>query len=202
MHATICDFIADCLQNSVEANSTHIKFLYEKKGNIISAIIEDNGKGMTKEQLEKVRDPFYTDGTKHVKRKVGLGIPFLLHSLNLSGGKFDIQSEKGVGTKVEFSFDTSNIDTPPEGDISFAVLQAMMFDGDYELEFVRTQSPELVSGNSSEGSLGGSGHDQYVIKRSELLDVLGDINSAESINLARQYFKSHEENLNKEAGNG
>ena len=190
MHAAICDFIADCLQNSIEANSSHIKISYDRKGNMITTIIEDNGKGMTKEQLEKARDPFYTDGTKHVKRKVGLGIPFLLQALNLSGGTFDIWSEKGVGTRLKFCFDISNIDTPPEGDISFAVLQAMMFDGDYELEFVRTYS------------LDGIYEDQYIIKRSELLDILGDISTAESINFARQYFRSQEENLNKEAVNG
>jgi hypothetical protein len=190
MHAAICDFIADCLQNSVEANSSYIKILYDRKSSTITTIIEDNGKGMTKEQLEKVRDPFYTDGTKHVHRKVGLGIPFLLQALNLSGGTFDIWSEKGVGTKLEFSFDISNIDTPPEGDISFAVLQAMMFNGDYELEFIRTYS------------LDGIQEDQYIIKRSELLDTLGEITTAESINLARQFFRSQEENLNKEAVNG
>ncbi len=190
MHAAICDFIADCLQNSVEANSSYIKILYDRTGATIKTVIEDNGKGMTKEQLEKARDPFYTDGTKHVKRKVGLGIPFLLQALNLSGGTFDIWSEKGVGTKLEFSFDMSNIDTPPEGDISFAVLQAMMFDGNYELEFVRAYS------------LDGINKDQYIIKRSELLDILGDLSTAQSINLARQYFESQEENLNKEAVNG
>ena len=190
MHAAICDFLTDCLQNSVEANSNHIKLLYEKKGNILNIIIEDNGKGMTKEQLEKAGDPFYTDGTKHTGRKIGLGIPFLLHSLNLSKGKFDIKSEKGAGTKLEFSFDTSNIDTPPEGDISFAVLQGMMFDANYELEFIRTYS------------LDGITKGQYIIKRSELLDTLGDIRTAESVNLARHYFMSQEENLNKEAVNG
>ncbi|MCL2706298.1 MAG: ATP-binding protein [Spirochaetaceae bacterium] len=190
MHAAICDFIADCLQNSVEANSSYIKLSYNQKNNIIATIIEDNGKGMTKEQLEKVRDPFYTDGTKHVRRKVGLGIPFLLQALNLSGGTFDLWSEKGVGTKLEFSFNISNIDTPPEGDICFAVLQAMMFDGDYELEFVRTYNPNGIH------------EDQYIIKRSELLDTLGDLTTADTITLAKQFFESQEENLNKEAVNG
>jgi hypothetical protein len=190
MHAAICDFIADCLQNSIEAKSSYVKIIYNTAGSFIKVIIEDNGKGMTEEQLEKAKDPFYTDGTKHVNRKVGLGIPFLLQALNLSGGTYDIKSEKGKGTKLEFVFDTSNIDTPPEGDISFAVLQAMMFDGDYEIEFVREYNFNENSG------------DRYIIKRSDLFDILGDLSSAENINLARYYFKSQEENLNKEAVNG
>lgn len=192
MHAAICDFIADCLQNSIEAESSRINLLYEKSGSRIKTVIEDNGKGMTKEQLEKARDPFYTDGTKHVKRKIGLGIPFLLQAVNLSGGAFSLESEKGKGTRLEFSFDPANIDTPPEGDIISTVLQAMMFDGDYELEFRRT----LKSGGEADNG------DFYIIKRSELLEILGDLSTADTINLARQYLQSQEENLNKETGNG
>ncbi|MDX9800383.1 MAG: sensor histidine kinase [Spirochaetia bacterium] len=192
MHAAICDFIADCLQNSIEAGSSRINLLYDSSGSAIKTIIEDNGKGMSKEQLEKVRDPFYTDGTKHLKRKIGLGIPFLLQAVNLSGGAFSLESEKGKGTRLEFTFDPANIDTPPEGDIATTVLQAMMFDGDYELEFKRSLKPV--------GSAGG--RDFYTIKRSELLEILGDLSTAETINLAKQYFISQEENLNKETGNG
>lgn len=190
MHAAICDFIADCLQNSIEAQSSYVKIIYTTAATSIKVVIEDNGKGMTPEQLEKAKDPFYTDGTKHVNRKVGLGIPFLLQALAISGGTFDIKSEKGKGTRLDFMFDTSNIDTPPEGDICFAVLQAMMFDGDFEVEFVR------------EYSFNGTNADQYVIKRSDLFEILGDLSSAENINLARRYFESQEENLNKEAVNG
>ncbi len=190
MHAAICDFITDCLQNSVEAGSSRICILYDRSGNTIKTVIEDNGKGMTSEEIEKAKDPFYTDGTKHRKRKVGLGIPFLMQAVNLSGGSFGIGSEKGKGTRLEFVFNTANIDTPPEGDIASAVLQAMMFDGDYELEFKRSLS--------ADGSIGNN----YTVKRSELLDTLGDLSTAESINLARQYLQSQEENLNKETGNG
>ena len=190
MHAAICDFITDCVQNSVEAGSSRICLKYDKTGNMIKTVIEDNGKGMSREELEKARDPFYTDGSKHVKRKVGLGIPFLLHAVTLAGGAFDIKSAKGEGTKVEFTFDTSNIDTPPEGDIVSAVLQLMMFDGDFELEFFRSLKPVPEKGEEY----------QYCVRRSELIDILGDLSDAESVNLARKYLLSQEENLNKETG--
>jgi hypothetical protein len=41
---------------------------------------------MTPAILKKIQDPFFTDGTKHIKRKVGLGIPFLMQAVSLSGG--------------------------------------------------------------------------------------------------------------------
>ena len=190
MHAAICDFLSDCLQNSIEAGSSRINLFYNRSGSTINTIIEDNGKGMTEDELVKARDPFYTDGTKHKKRKAGLGIPFLLQAVNLSGGKFSLESEKGKGTKLEFSFDADNIDTPPEGDIISAVLQAMMFDGNYELEFQRSLTPGCNNGK------------KYTVKRSELLDILGDLSTAGSSNLARQYLQSQEDNLKKETGNG
>ena len=189
MHVAVCDFIIDCLQNSVEAGSGKIILEYTLEENLIKTVIRDNGRGMSLEQLEKVRDPFYTDGTKHIKRKVGLGIPFLIHAVNLVDGKFSIASEEGKGTVIEFVFDRDHIDTPPEGDLISAVIQAMMFDGDFELEFRRTAVENGISRN-------------YIIRRSELISILGDLNSAASISLARQYIESQEEDLIKETGNG
>ena len=189
MHVAVCDFIIDCLQNSIEAGSGKIVLEYIMDENLIKTVIRDNGKGMNPKQLEKVRDPFYTDGTKHIKRKVGLGIPFLIQAVNLVDGSFSIESEEGKGTVVEFILDTNHIDTPPEGDIVSAVIQAMMFDGDFEFEFRRAAVKNGVRSN-------------YIIRRSELLNILGDLNSADSINLARQFIESQEEDLIKETGNG
>ena len=36
---------------------------------------------MTDEELKKAVDPFYTDGLKHKKRKVGLGLPFMIQAV-------------------------------------------------------------------------------------------------------------------------
>lgn len=189
MHVAVCDFIVDCLQNSIEAGSGRIILEYTLNENMITVVINDNGKGMNAEQLEKVRDPFYTDGTKHKKRKVGLGIPFLIQAVNLVNGCFEIESEPGAGTRVKFVFDKNHIDTPPEGDIATAVIQAMMFDYDFELEFRRTIIKNGVSRD-------------YLILRSELLNILGDLSSGSSISLARQYIRSQEEDLIKETDNG
>ena len=73
----------------------------------------------------------------------GLGIPFLMQAVNLSGGTFSVESEVGKGTTFRFSFDLNNIDTPPQGDVNGAVVQAMMYDGGYELEY--NKAMELVS---------------------------------------------------------
>ena len=184
MHAEIADFLVDCLQNSVEAKAAKVILNYtEYVGDRIEVEIIDNGCGMTPAILKKIQDPFFTDGTKHLKRKVGLGIPFLMQAVSLSGGQFHVESEVGKGTKFTFSFDLKNIDTPPQGDLSAAALQTMMFDGDFEFEFNRRR----IADGQEKG---------YTVLRTELIDALGgDLSDASSIKLAKDFLRSQEEDL-------
>ncbi len=183
MHAVIADFLADCLQNSVEAGAGYITLNYTVyTGDKISVEIKDNGKGMSGETLKKIQDPFYTDGTKHVKRKVGLGIPFLMQAVALSGGDFGVESELGKGTTFRFSFDLNNIDTPPQGDVNGAVVQAMMYDGGYELEYNKAVVNQGVEKS-------------YKIKRTELIDALGCLSDPSAIKMAKVFLSSQDEDL-------
>jgi len=113
--------ILDILQNSLSALATFIKLtVFEDIDNDLLVItIEDNGKGMTPEQVSKLSDPFYTSRTT---RKVGMGIPLLKQSAEQSGGGVDIESKQGVGTQVTASFKYSNIDRPPLGDVANAFI--------------------------------------------------------------------------------
>lgn len=58
--------------------------------------IEDTGKGIYKEEIDKVFDPFYT--TK--ENGTGIGLPIVFNIINSSGGKILIDSNKNVGTKI------------------------------------------------------------------------------------------------------
>ena len=71
--------ILDIAENSVKAGAalTEITVAVESDANLLEIIIRDNGCGMTKEQVNKVIDPFYTTRTT---RKVGLGVPFFKES--------------------------------------------------------------------------------------------------------------------------
>ncbi len=187
MHAAVCDFILDCLQNSIEADASEIRLLIDETDDLFSVTIADNGIGMTDAEQCRAVDPFYTDGLKHSKRRVGLGLPFMIQAVQLADGAWSLSSEKGLGTEVSFSFRSGHVDTPPTGDISGMILQAFMFDGDYELVVER----KLVRNNRS---------NCYFLKRSEIREVLGDLNDADSLVMAREFLRSQEEDylLNKE----
>ena len=96
MHYTLSDMILDLVQNSIEAKAPRITLDLIRSGNILTVRLADNGCGMTEGELKKASDPFYTDGIKHSGRKIGLGIPFLIQTVEQADGSFEIQSEKDI----------------------------------------------------------------------------------------------------------
>jgi signal transduction histidine kinase len=59
--------------------------------------VEDNGKGIAPEVLPKIFDPFFT--TKDVGQGTGLGLSIAYKIVESHGGKIDVRSQVGVGTK-------------------------------------------------------------------------------------------------------
>ena len=108
--------ILDIVENSVRAHAKkiEIKIIEEKKKDLLTIEIIDDGKGMDKKTLKNVLDPFFT--TKNIKR-VGLGLSLLAQSAEESGGSIKIESKPGQGTKVKAVFGYSHIDRKPLGDI-------------------------------------------------------------------------------------
>jgi hypothetical protein len=108
--------LMDIVQNSITAGADHISLNLSIDQNphwLICEII-DNGCGMEAEFLEKVTDPFKTTRTT---RDVGLGLPLLKLSAEMTGGKLALESEPGKGTTVRATFSIGHIDRIPLGDI-------------------------------------------------------------------------------------
>jgi hypothetical protein len=112
--------ILDIANNSVRANADliTIEIHIHRKTDQLIVMIADNGCGMTKEQLDKIEDPFYTTRTT---RKVGLGIPFYKLAALSTGGSFQIKSVPNFGTTVTAIFGLSHIDRMPLGDINSTI---------------------------------------------------------------------------------
>jgi signal transduction histidine kinase len=117
--------VLDIAENSVAAGATAVtvEITEDERGNVLSMIVEDNGKGMSPEFLEKVTDPFTTTRTT---RRVGMGLPFLKQSAELCGGKFALASTLGKGTRTEAVFGYDSIDRPPLGDVPATMMTLFM----------------------------------------------------------------------------
>lgn len=128
--------ILDIAQNSIVAGATLTEVVVNEntKDNTLLIGIYDNGCGMSEEQVKNVIDPFYTTRTT---RKVGMGIPLFKMSAEQTGGSFKIESQKGVGTKIEAFFKTDSIDFTPLGDIASTIVTIVSMNNDKEFLFRR-----------------------------------------------------------------
>ena len=126
--------ILDVVENSTKARADEIEIIVsaQTKHDSLTIRITDNGSGMAKDQLEQVQDPFYTTRTT---RKVGLGVPFLKQAAESTDGRFDIESEIGIGTVVEAVFKLSHIDRMPLGDISTTIYTLVVFNENIRFKY-------------------------------------------------------------------
>ena len=180
MHFTLADLVTDITQNACESGAKLVELEINENSGEFRFAVKDDGKGMTKEELTRAVDPFVTDGVKHPGRKVGLGIPFLIQTAETSGGGWDAKSEKGRGTTTTAWFDTGNVDTPPVGDLPGLFRTVLMFEGPQEIIIRRSRTQN------------GQAPLNYELKKSELTEVLGDLEDTGSLVLLDKFLRSHE----------
>lgn len=106
--------VLDIVQNSITAGAGAIGIELLEECGVLTMRITDDGKGMSPELLAAVTDPFTTTRTT---RKIGLGLPLLRMSAEMTGGSMSVESTLGAGTTVTARFCTGHIDCPPIGDM-------------------------------------------------------------------------------------
>ena len=131
--------ILDVVQNSISARACLIEITVhiDTKGAPLTVVIEDDGSGMSAEELSKVVDPFYTTGKT---RNTGLGVPFFKTASEMTGGSFDISSEKGKGTRVKAVFVLSSIDRMPLGDMPETLIS--LINANCHIDFIYNYSTD------------------------------------------------------------
>ena len=172
--------VLDIAENSVMAEGTEVRVevLEEKAADRLSFSVEDNGRGMSKEFISKVTDPFTTTRTT---RRVGMGLPFLKQSAELCGGRLDIVSEPGKGTKTTASFMMSSIDRPPLGDIPATLMALIM--GSPEIHWVYRHKTD---------------HGEFLLDTDEIIEALdGDREMLRSPEVGLWLRKHIKENLDE-----
>ncbi len=110
----------DVAQNCITAKATLVTITVNESDtdDYLDIYVEDNGCGMTEEQVQSVIDPFFTTRTT---RKVGLGVPLFKLAAEQTGGSFSVTSQINVGTTLYAHFIKSSIDMTPLGDINSTI---------------------------------------------------------------------------------
>lgn len=149
--------VLDIAQNSVAAGAKLIEISLKENtaDHELFIGIRDNGKGMSKEKLERVLDPFFTTRTT---RKVGMGVPLFKLAAEMTGGKFEIDSVENVGTNVKAYFKTNHLDFTPIGDMTSTFISLVTMN--LNIDFVYERS---LDGKS------------FTVDTRQLKEILGDV---------------------------
>ena len=90
--------LINVLKNSIESITDNgiIKLQVKKNKNTVEIFIEDNGIGMDKEELSKIKEPFFTTKDKGT----GLGVYLSNQIIKEHNGTINYISKKNIGTKT------------------------------------------------------------------------------------------------------
>jgi signal transduction histidine kinase len=105
-----------------------------------TVVVSDNGPGVTREQVERVADMFFT--TKEVGRGTGLGLSIVHSIVAAHEGRVFIESEPGQGFHVRLEF--------PSAEGHAANLQARDTDGQGAAVFRPSHGPKPVEADERE----------------------------------------------------
>ncbi len=166
--------ILDIAMNSVKANAKNISIELTETQNKLTVSIIDDGKGMSKETIEGVTNPFYTT---RKTRKVGMGIPLLKLAAEQTGGSFEItssDSDENHGTAIKAVFDKTHIDFTPLGDIVASI--TTLIQGSPDIDWVFTHKID---------------EEKLELDTKQLREILGDVSlgNYEVIKWIEDYLK-------------
>jgi hypothetical protein len=152
--------ILDLVQNSISAGATLVEIIIQEDyiSDKLVIDINDNGSGMDKELLEKVKDPFVTSRTS---RKVGLGIPLMLAACQRCDGDLTILSEINVGTWLTAIFRHSHIDRVPIGNMTETLISLILCNTNTDFLYKHTITKEQ------------SGLSEFCFDTREVKEILG-----------------------------
>ena len=124
--------ILDIVENSINAGATQVvlRVVEDRTEDVLTIEISDNGKGMSKEMVDKVMDPFVTTRTT---RKVGLGLSLFAQAARDCNGEAKIESEPSKGTRLRGTFQLSHIDLKPWGSMVSTLITLIV--GNPDIDF-------------------------------------------------------------------
>jgi len=102
----LTNIIKNAKEAKDESKEAYIILKTKIKNDVFKIIVEDNGIGISEEDMKRIKEPFFT--TK--KNGTGLGIPLSCEIIKAHGGKIEFQSEEGEGTKVIISLPVKNFE--------------------------------------------------------------------------------------------
>jgi PAS domain S-box-containing protein len=96
LYHVFLNIIKNALQAMPQGGHLHIGGLLHPQE--VEIIFEDTGTGLSAQELEQIFQPFYS--TKRGAQGLGLGLPICQKILERQGGRMEVTSQPGQGTKI------------------------------------------------------------------------------------------------------
>jgi len=125
--------ILDIAENGITAGADCIRILVNenRREDLLTIAVTDNGSGMPAEKFKTPADPFITS---RKTRRVGMGLSLLAAAAQRCEGRLEIETEAGRGTRVAATFRYTHIDRAPVGDMAATITTLIM--GNPQTDFV------------------------------------------------------------------
>jgi anti-sigma regulatory factor (Ser/Thr protein kinase) len=171
--------ILDIAENSVNAGARNIGIVVEEDLPLdrLTVEITDDGKGMNEGVAERATDPFYTT---RKTRRIGMGLPLLKEAAEMANGKLEIRSIPNSGTTIKATFQLSNIDRKPLGNMAETITALLATENQVNILYRHSRGGKTAIFDS-----------KHI--ESQLGDIL--LNSIEALSLVRTYLEQEESRL-------
>ena len=100
LREALSNIIKNCIEHTPAGG--HVKISATQNNIYTSLVIEDNGKGIDKEHLPHIFERFYKAGNSS-PNSVGIGLAMAKQIINSHGGRIEVESEVGKGSKFMIS---------------------------------------------------------------------------------------------------
>lgn len=100
-----CKALENVLENAFKYSPDHslVTIRFGVSEGVMSIQVRDKGRGIPFDELQHLGNKFFRTSNSSDIPGAGMGLYFTRHIMELMHGKFDIQSEKGLGTVVSLS---------------------------------------------------------------------------------------------------
>ncbi len=104
--------LVNVLSNALEASrpDSVVTVRLEALGDAIGVEVIDQGRGMTRQQADRILDPFYT--TRQHEGGTGLGLSITYGIIQQHGGTIDVRTAPGRGTTMSIRLPVAAVDGP------------------------------------------------------------------------------------------
>ncbi len=97
INQVVLNLLVNAAQATPEAGGSIVVRTNMRDPQHVAIEVADNGKGIPREVLPKIFDPFFT--TKEAGKGTGLGLSISFRIVQAHGGRIDVDSRPGVGTR-------------------------------------------------------------------------------------------------------